>query len=381
MRTRTKILLIVVPPLVASGAALAAGSHSAQQRLIEHCRTEQLQLVAAVLQRSLEDETRRAASMATLVSDLPEVKERFRGEARDALAKQLGPAFAAQKKSYGVLVGQFHVPPATTFLHLMGVNKPGEDLSAFRDTVVAANRKGEMQLGVEIGVAGLGIRGVVPVSDGTGPIGTFEVGLDFSTVATRAKQTTGFDIGVFVDHKKLAAIASKLPTPSSDRIVGELRNIEATDWQVIRSVATTDLLAQVHDVRHASTRVDAVDYGVVLVPLLDFSGRQIGVIVATRSFEHYGHEVRASVVNALSLCAAQIVIVVGALLLVVGGLLLRPLRDLAAAFSAHRAGRDGPDLGELVKRSDEIGALAREAAAIRTGRADGASAPSAPPST
>eukprot|EP01037_Dinobryon_pediforme_P016150 gene16150-16328_t len=73
----------------------------------------------------------------------------------------------------------------------------GEDLSDFRQTVVSANKLKSSQKGLELGRAGLGIRGVVPVFYENEHIGSLEFAFSFKSVLQKIKDLTGADKGTF----------------------------------------------------------------------------------------------------------------------------------------------------------------------------------------
>ena len=110
------------------------------------------------LQSRLGQEARRAAAMSAVVATIPAVQEAMARDDRDALMGLFGAGFAALKSDYGVDQFQFHTPPAISYLRVHQPKKFGDDLSGFRKTVVAANQARKPIVGLEGGVAGLGIR-------------------------------------------------------------------------------------------------------------------------------------------------------------------------------------------------------------------------------
>jgi methyl-accepting chemotaxis protein len=81
------------------------------------------------------------------------------------------------------------------------------------------------------------------------------------------------------------------------------------------------------------------------------------------SFHHQAHD---SLINIIALSLLQLIIVIGALLVVFNGLLLRPLDALSNALAAAAKNEETEDLGELAKRADEIGDMARAVDAIKS---------------
>lgn len=77
----------------------------------------------------------------------------------------------------GVRQFQFHLPNAVSFFRVHKPEEYGDDLSSFRFTVVEANERQDIVQGFEDGVAGVGFRYVVPLSDNGRHIGTVELGM------------------------------------------------------------------------------------------------------------------------------------------------------------------------------------------------------------
>ena len=120
-------------------------------------------LIEIVLTASLDAEARLATTMSTLVTGIPEVGEALANGQRDRLAALFQSGFKALSEGYGVKQFQFHLPPATSFLRVHKPEEFGDDLSDLRPTIVETNRSKQPVSGLDLGVAGLGIRGLVPV--------------------------------------------------------------------------------------------------------------------------------------------------------------------------------------------------------------------------
>ena len=150
----------------------------------------------------VESEGRLARAMSALVAGIPDVQKAFAERDRDTLAAMFVPGFAAMKKEYGVRQFQFHEPPATSYLRIHKPAKFGDDLSSFRHTVVEGNRNKSAIQGLEVGVAGLGVRGLVPVSHQGKHAGTVEFGMSFGQAFfdTYAKEH-GVELELYIDRK------------------------------------------------------------------------------------------------------------------------------------------------------------------------------------
>lgn len=341
MHVKYKALILVGVITVATAALSGWSSYSTNTGIIETAKQNELRATATLIQNDLQEQANKAAARASLVASLPSIKEAFRAGDREQLVKRLVPAFLIQRDKYGIREGQFHLAPAMSFLRLYDVKAGhGEDLSSFREMVLATNRKQESQKGIEIGRRGLSIRGVDVLKDEQGPIGSFEVGLSFSPVLENLKKNTGFEAGVFVNAQMMADVANLLPKPDAERLVGAYQNVEATNWKVVRPMVSSDLLNEAKDVVTRIRTVGGTDFGMVSVPLLDFKGSRIGAIVAVKSFEQYQAMQGAALVRAIAFAGLQALILAGAMLILINVLFIHPMNAAAAAAAAAAAKKE-----------------------------------------
>ncbi|WP_246131773.1 methyl-accepting chemotaxis protein [Pistricoccus aurantiacus] len=148
-------------------------------KVIQEAEHRELTALNGSLTASLDAEARLATTMSTLVTGIPEVGEALANGQRDRLAALFQSGFKALSEGYGVKQFQFHLPPATSFLRVHKPEKFGDDLSDLRPTIVETNRSKQPVSGLDLGVAGLGIRGLVPVFHQGGHVGSLEFGMSF----------------------------------------------------------------------------------------------------------------------------------------------------------------------------------------------------------
>ena len=168
----------VIAFVLVAGAMLLVTNHYMTATL-DNAEENELYALVATLQANLDKEGEMAQGMSALVAGIPRVQELLAARDREALKALFVPGFAALKQNYGIRQFQFHLPPATSFLRVHNPEKFGDDLSSFRPAVVETNRSGKPNRGLEVGVAGLGIRGVVPVAYEGRPVGSVEFGYSF----------------------------------------------------------------------------------------------------------------------------------------------------------------------------------------------------------
>ena len=127
----------------------------------------QLQNVEAVIKNTSHE----TVLAATLIAQRPDAAKAVADKDWQTLANLFDPLWPAIK-AQGIEQFQFHLPPATSLYRVHKSEKHGDDLSAIRPTVVEVNREHHAVGGLEIGVAGTGLRGVVPVTFNGQPVGS-----------------------------------------------------------------------------------------------------------------------------------------------------------------------------------------------------------------
>lgn len=295
---------------------------------------------------AIEAETYRAESLALLSSKIPSATKAFEEQNRDVLFDLFVPAFKEMKKNYAVRQFQYHLPPATSFARIHKPQKFGDDLSSFRKTVIETNAQKKTVVGIEKGVAGLGVRGVVPVFSGDKHLGSVEFGMSFGQAFfDRYKQNYGVNVALHIKGKDgFKPFASTL---GKDPVVKGI-DLDAvlTGDRVIRDIV-------------AEGKQMAVLYDVVR----DFSQKPIGVLeiaVDSSSFHKMlsGATYQAMIVG-LAALALSILLAVLVSRSISGPILqmANSLRDISRKkFDVEIPAQD---------RSDEVGTMAHALSDLR----------------
>lgn len=362
---RTKVPLFVGAVSLFSSIGLALSSYQIGLNAIKLSEEQEQSSVLNLIQSSLQDANKKALARADLISRLPFVKKNLREKSRDELLNNIKPALKAQKERFSVTEAQFHLPPAKSYLRVFKPKAPQEDLSSFRQMILRVNREKVPLSGIEIGRRGIGVRGVVPISDKQGHIGSFEIAMDFKPILDTLKKTTGYESGVFVDENRMSEVATLIPKPDLEKIVGGMRVQDASNWKSIRSVITPDIMATTKQVDLKVVKKENESFSLILVPLQDYKGQQIGIIVFTKSLKYLA-EIKASLFwNNICLALAQALVITGAASVLFNGLLMRPILALGNRIKMLSQAVDTIDLvdgsfDELSSRVDEIGQIAKD---------------------
>ncbi len=362
MKLASKSIALLVGTIVFTSLVSGTFIYNNQYAMIKKSKNQELALVAKVVQTSLQSRADNSLSKASLIGNIPLVRESFRNGNRDQLIGLLSETVNAQYDSYGLRSASFFYPPASTFLVLRDLKRPvGEDVSSYRDMLTAAIRRQEPQQGIEIGRSGISLRGVFPVKDAQGLIGVFDYGMDFSDLANDIKRITGYEVGVFVDNELMSKISLNASKPESEYIIGGMRNVQATDWKVIKAVTNSGLLAQMNDTKFTSATVNRSEYDVMSMPLSDFGGRQIGVLVATQA-SGFQKQTNQVLLNVALLTLLQTIIISGVGVILIRGAFIRPLAELGRVLNSLEQEQTEAVAAldkSIVNRKDEIGKLAK----------------------
>jgi hypothetical protein len=294
----------------------------------------QLTLMKSIVDFNLKGAEGKALARAALIADLPKTKELFAAQDRAGLLAEYLPMFQVQKEKYGVDQAQFHIPPATSFLRLQSPDKFGDDLTKFRPMVVAVNRDQVAKKGFAIARTGPAIFGVVPLFDvNRKHIGSFEIGIAFAGILDSLKEAYSLELALFIKEAPLKEFASGIPQGifSDQNRLGEYIRYHSTNAALIQGlIIDRDLnIAGGQFVREAF----GVPYGVVVIPLRNAAGDALGMIVVAKDFNSSRSAQSRSLVWQILMALFAVVIMTGVILVVIRGVLLRPLQTLTAKFT------------------------------------------------
>ena len=279
MRLTRKLLLPILIVLLIVFLGLLFVNYIRSVRDLQNNEATQLNLLYEIFGSQVEDREQLALALAVQTSGNEIVRKSFAERDREVLVDQTLGAYLALKSQYDVSQMQFHLPPATSFVRLHQLDQYGDDLSAFRATVVTANAKHRMVSGIEIGRGGLGVRGVVPVSYQAEYIGTVEYGLDIGQDFLKGlKDQYGSDWTLLLS-KEPAQIATF--QPGNQAVAGPSENLLFQVSTLVEPFFAPQenyqrALAGERSIEHIS--VGSREYSILSGPVYDYSGQVIGVL-------------------------------------------------------------------------------------------------------
>lgn len=341
IRISTRLALGTASMLILVIATIIPTTLSLLSNITQRAESRQLEDLHNALLSSIEETAEQALRITTASISSKGISAALAERDRTQLMELTLPVFQALQTQYNIQQFQFHLPPATSYLRLHQLDKYDDDLSSFRETVVLANQLQRPQSGLERGVAGIGLRGVLPVYHQQHHIGSAEVGLSF-----------GQDFFDRFTERYDARAALHITTQSGFETFASTlsSNTHLTPSQLSR--------IQSGEIYTSTYEQDDHSWAVMARPILDFSGAAIGVlelqIDRSEYVQHYQQALlRIAGIGALSLILGLIMAAV------LARSIIYPLRETAASLSNIAAG-DGDLTARLdAKGRDELTDLAR----------------------
>jgi len=341
MNISTKFNTLLFSGALVSAIAVAGTVVTLSTQFVSQAMQDKLANVEIQFQTDMAASQRSATMLALLTAEQQSVKQAMAAGDRDALTREfLGP-FRALKSEYDVRQFQFHLPPATAFLRVHKPEQFGDDLSSFRQTVVQVNTEKKLLSGLEGGEAGIGIRGLAPITLDGKHLGSVEFGLSLhSDFVDKFTKNSGHPAAIFAVGKAgLEQIGSTLPNGMDAAKVFDL----------------TGLLGK-RTTFESMPGTDGAFAGVVF-PVKDFSNSTIGLAIVAVDRANY-NAIAATGLWAAAGVFALMLFIAGAIALISKPLVYRPLARMTDYMGLLARG----DLKTEVPyagRADELGSMAQ----------------------
>ena len=278
--------------IAAAFAAMLALMFAAQDEVLTRDREERVRAVGQMLGSAFDEAAHFALSHAEAMGQRAAVRKALAETDRDGLLALSKPTWDYLSAQAGVQIFGYHSPDLKYFLRVHRPDGPIDDISRGRPMVLAANRSGRAQSGLEIGITGIvGARGIAVIRENDRLLGTVEVGLDLDPLLEKIKTLTNADIAVVLG-RSLTGLPAEGRAPGTGPAVGDLIVTASTDEARFVAMARDGRLALSRETSVHDTLVDGVVTAVLVQPLVDFSGRLIGDLVVSRAFPDHQAEAR-----------------------------------------------------------------------------------------
>lgn len=316
--------------------AISLCSYYISHRLIDTFEKQEFELMGSILQTKFRDSEKKALSIAETIAAMPSVQKNFSEKNRTNLLATVKNSFDILREEYDVRTSSFFLLSGEVFLRLHRPSDYGDDVSNYRKLIVEVNREQANRKGIEISATGVSLYGVAPVMSPQGiPLGSFEIGLDLESLIEEIKKSYGFELALLIEEERLRSTA-KLIKPdifSAKNRIGPYIIFSSTHPDLLQTLVTDRDLNIVSDNSYIRDSA-GIPYGVLVQPLYNFAKQPIGMFVIAKNFTETRSANGQSLVWQVLLGVTAIIILIGVILVVIRGLILRPLEVLTTHIAS-----------------------------------------------
>jgi len=297
------------------------------------------------------------AAQAEVVANMPPLQKAIQADSKADFLGLLGESYAILHKKYGFAVGQINGVNNTVLYRFHEPETHGDNFTTSRKIIVGVHATKQAQNGIEIGSSGVRVRGASPVSSDGVLAGSIEFGMELGPLLEALKTRSNADFGVVIDRRLLHV---KPGTPESN-VYGNLKGDSSTNWPMMAKLHELGKIALVKEPSYSFVTLEGVPYGVVSVPLLDYSGSEIGVVVAAKSFNADGRSLRRLAIGLIAAGIIAEIAIVAIILLLFRGMVLRPVAAVGKVVESLAGGpaAELPKAGTVAEINGLIAAVGR----------------------
>ncbi len=187
---------------------------TSQQALIKDEERKEILISYRLFLTVIDQRQGQALSIAGVLAGNKEVQKLLLDKDREGLIELCRPLYKELKRDFCIKQLHFHVPPGKSLLRLHSLEKFGEMIS-YRKGIMDAMKTGKGVGGLEWGLTGLGIRGIVPVFSNGVLAGSVEIGFPFGMrFLEDLKRNWGADFTVY--EKRGEGLYKRLATTLAD---------------------------------------------------------------------------------------------------------------------------------------------------------------------
>jgi methyl-accepting chemotaxis protein len=237
-----------------------------------------------------------------------------------------------------------------SFLRAWNPKKYGDDLSSFRKTVVDVRKTKKPIVDIELGRAGLVLRGLSPVIHDGEYLGSVEFMQGLNSIVKAVRVNYGYEMIILMKNEYLSTATALQKAPKLNKYTLAIKE----------NVANNDFFNDLKSVDIADTKKYQMGkkYFVVSEPIRDFSNKIVGYAVIGETIskvEHMVSKSEDSLVEQVYVMLAVDLFILIFLMLVIQRGVARPLKSLDAIATELSQGKADMSKRLPVHTNDEIG--------------------------
>ncbi|GEM_PF-666987 len=288
-------------------------------------------------------------------------REIFLKDSQNFLRGWIQPILGQVAKASGInreIKVHFHLPPATSFLRLWrkpGNHDGGDNLSAFRPSVVLVNKTHKPYSGIEIGRSGCYIRGIVSIDDANQHFGSVECLFPLTKVASILKGVQDEAISIYILRNKL--ILSKSFHLPKQKTLGPYVRIYPSKPSWLDAMCQK---CAARKIEKGTTReiFKFVNFkGFYSFPIKDIMGENIGIVVYGQDYSKQLQTFRKMVFGIIALFFIAFGVLL-AILIFIERTITHPINAISETMLNLSSGLEDLSFRLKVFTKDEIGQMA-----------------------
>jgi methyl-accepting chemotaxis protein len=240
-----------------------------------------------------------------------------------------------------------------SFLRAWKPEKWGDDLSSFRHTINSVKRNKKPIVGIELGRAGLVMRGLAPVIFNGEYLGSVEFMQGLNSIVKDAKKIHDIDMIFLMDNTYLSTATALKEAPKNKNYTLAVRE-DVANMTFFKELAPLDL-------KQNSSLLESAGYYLISTPIRDFSNNVVGYAVAGEKKESVNALIdssRSSLIQQVVIMAAVDLVILIFLMFIIKKSVVDPIRRLDDV--AKELAEGDADLSKRLEitSSDELGEAA-----------------------
>ncbi|CAG1010763.1 two-component system, sensor histidine kinase [Anaerolineae bacterium] len=295
---------------------------------------------------------------ARSIADRADVQALARSQDRQGLIDLLTPLFETLHTQHGIGHLYIHDPKGTVIVRLHNPTQFGDNVAFSRRTTGDAIDKRAATVGVELGPNFIGLRGVVPMFNGSTVIGLVEVGIDLGAdVMKSLKEGYDSDYTLWL----LKDIADTARFDYTNRPVASpldsLFYYDSTNPQALPIEASHyDYVLTTDEQIELNLSSQGENYAVLLEPLHGYGNRIFGVLEISYGLQSTLAKLRTDQINVVLISALLMGITLAIFWVTINQVVIKPLYHLTDVTQRQIGGDLQARAADLGK--NEFGALA-----------------------
>lgn len=275
---------------------------------------------------------------------------------REGMLKSLKSLSAEFKENtkFGNIKIHVHDKDVHSFLRVWKPEKFGDDLSSFRKTILAVKETKKPLVAIEIGVAGLELRGIAPIVSGGEYVGSVEFMQGLNSIIKDMRENFGAELIIVLNNRYLENASELKNAPKIGKDYTLAVKEDAVDKGFLSELSKSDF-----DPKKGSFTTE--NYYVEPIAIKDFSGEEVGYSFSAKKLETVENLINQSensLLRQVIIMTVMDAIILVLLIVIVRRAVTEPIENLDTIAQELASG--DADLSKRLKVSsnDEIGKAA-----------------------